>query len=45
MTFVCLLRGCHWRAMANPEVTGLHCQLCERCGAVRYCQPGQPVQP
>ena len=41
MSFVCLLRGCHWRAMANPDVAGLHCQLCERCGALRYSHPGQ----
>ncbi|MFK0310358.1 PSPA7_2676 family Cys-rich small protein [Pseudomonas sp. NPDC090233] len=45
MTLVCLLRGCHWRAMANPEIVGLHCQHCERCGALRYCQPGQPLHP
>ncbi|HEN8710836.1 TPA: hypothetical protein U8203_001190 [Pseudomonas putida] len=45
MTIVCLLRGCHWRAMTQPEVPGLQCQLCERCGALRYCQPGHSLQP
>jgi hypothetical protein len=42
MSFVCLLRGCHWRTLASPESHGLHCQLCERCGAMRYSQPQQP---
>lgn len=41
MSFVCLLRGCHWRTLASPD-TNLHCQLCERCGAMRYSQPLQP---
>lgn len=41
MSFVCLLRGCHWRVLASPDIN-LHCQLCERCGAMRYSQPLQP---
>ncbi|CAM3599583.1 hypothetical protein CCOS865_04165 [Pseudomonas reidholzensis] len=41
MTIVCLLRGCLWRTMLmrEVEVTGLQCQCCERCGALRYSHP------
>lgn len=42
MKLVCLLRGCQWRSLLVCEVAGLHCQSCERCGALRYSQPGQP---
>ncbi|WP_302467645.1 PSPA7_2676 family Cys-rich small protein [Pseudomonas muyukensis] len=42
MKLVCLLRGCQWRSLHIDEVAGLHCQCCERCGALRYSQPGQP---
>ncbi|WP_308813341.1 PSPA7_2676 family Cys-rich small protein [Pseudomonas capeferrum] len=44
MTFVCLLRGCHWRATLIRELTGLQCHCCERCGALRYCRPGTADQ-
>lgn len=44
MTFVCLLRGCDWRATLIHELTGLQCQCCERCGALRYCRPGNVDQ-
>ncbi|MFT0869016.1 PSPA7_2676 family Cys-rich small protein [Pseudomonas sp. CAM1A] len=40
MKLVCLLRGCQWRSLLNREVAGLECQCCERCGALRYSQPG-----
>ncbi|WP_439253427.1 PSPA7_2676 family Cys-rich small protein [Pseudomonas monteilii] len=43
MKLVCLLRGCQWRSLVVCEVAGLHCQCCERCGALRYSQPGQPL--
>ncbi|MFK0270796.1 PSPA7_2676 family Cys-rich small protein [Pseudomonas asiatica] len=42
MNFLCLLRGCRWRAMPDGEITGLQCQCCERCGAWRYSQCEQP---
>lgn len=42
MTLVCLLRGCLWRSQLVGETGGLDCQCCERCGALRYRQPGQP---
>ena len=41
MKFVCLLRGCQWRSLLVSEVAGLHCQCCERCGALRYIHPVQ----
>ncbi|WP_282441545.1 MULTISPECIES: PSPA7_2676 family Cys-rich small protein [Pseudomonas] len=42
MSFICLLRGCHWRAMPEIQSSGLQCHCCERCGTLRYCQPGRP---
>ncbi|MBI6955817.1 hypothetical protein ACVWY1_000162 [Pseudomonas sp. TE6288] len=40
MKLVCLLRGCQWRSLLFHEVAGLQCHCCERCGALRYSQPG-----
>ncbi|MDU9405478.1 PSPA7_2676 family Cys-rich small protein [Pseudomonas sp. zfem004] len=42
MKLVCLLRGCQRRSLLVCEVAGLHCQYCQRCGALRDSQPGQP---
>ncbi|WMW03418.1 PSPA7_2676 family Cys-rich small protein [Pseudomonas entomophila] len=39
MKLVCLVRGCVWRSVSTHEFTGLECQCCERCGALRYHQP------
>ncbi|WP_305729005.1 PSPA7_2676 family Cys-rich small protein [Pseudomonas sp. NBRC 111124] len=41
MSFICLLRGCHWRPMPNVEINELQCHCCERCGTLRYSQRGQ----
>ncbi|MCU7240587.1 MULTISPECIES: PSPA7_2676 family Cys-rich small protein [Pseudomonas] len=43
MKLVCLLRGCQWRSLSVREIAGLDCQCCERCGALLYSQPGQPL--
>ncbi|WP_328825558.1 PSPA7_2676 family Cys-rich small protein [Pseudomonas sp. S37] len=42
MKLFCLLRNCQWRSLLVCEVAGLHCQCCERSGALRYSQPGHP---
>ncbi|WP_308813492.1 PSPA7_2676 family Cys-rich small protein [Pseudomonas plecoglossicida] len=42
MKFYCLLRGCQWRTLINHRQAGLECQCCDRCGALRSFQPGQP---
>ena len=36
MTFICLLRGCQWRAVRTHDADEMDCQCCERCGALRY---------
>lgn len=35
MTFICLLRGCLWRAMSGAG-DDMDCECCQRCGALRY---------